>query len=132
MITLGIDFGLKKVGLALGYGSLAEPYQVIRELDTSKLVEQIKQIVEKERVEKIVVGISDGEIAIKARQFGLVLKENLEIPVEFFDETLTTQDAQRLAIEAGIKRSKRKNMEDAYAAAVMLQGYTDQLKNEFN
>lgn len=124
-ITLGVDFGLKKVGLALGYGTLTEPYQVIRESNTGKLAKQIRQICEREKVEKIIVGVSDGEIAEKSKSLGLTLRESLNLPVEYFDETLTTHDAQELAIEAGIKRSKRKDMEDAYAAAVMLQSYLD-------
>jgi len=46
-------------------------------------------------------------------------------PVETFDETLSTYNAQRASIEAGMKRKKRKDMEDAYAATLILQGYLD-------
>ena len=46
-------------------------------------------------------------------------------PVETFDETLSTHDARRVSIEEGMKRKKRKGMEDAYAATIMLQGYLD-------
>ena len=49
----------------------------------------------------------------------------LNVPVETFDETLSTQDAQRMSKEAGIKQKRRHLMEDAYAAAIMLQNFLD-------
>lgn len=125
MTILGIDFGLKKVGLALSGGTLAEPYSVIKYGNSLVLLEKIKEIVGKEGVEKIIVGISDGEIAEKSREFGESLKKELNLEVEFFAEDLSTQDAQRFAIEAGIGQKKRREKEDSYAAAIILQGYLD-------
>ena len=125
MVLAGLDFGLKKVGVAIASSTLSEPYSVIRYVDFDELIKKIKQICEKEHVEKIVVGISEGEMAEKTKVFSDKLKQLINIPVEFFDETLTTHYAQKLAIEAGVKRSKRKRMEDAYSASVMLQNYLD-------
>ena len=124
MRLLGIDYGRAKVGLALSQGMLAEPVKVIRYEGEDELTQQIREIVEKEAVEKIVVGVSEGKSEQEARQYGEKLK-SLGVEVVFFDETLSTVSAQELAREAGMKRKKRKALEDAIAAAVMLQSYLD-------
>ena len=125
MKTLGIDYGRSKVGLALAEGPLAEPWKVIRESDKNLLINDIKKIIETEKIEKVVVGVSEGEMAAETRDFRKRLEKEINIPVEEFDETLTSQDAQNLSIEAGINRKKRREMEDAYAAAIILQNYLD-------
>lgn len=119
MNYLGIDYGRKKVGLAVSNSKLAEPVKVIRYKDIKSLVQQIKQIVETEKIEKVIVGISENEIGEESKQFANLLE------AETFDETLTSHDAIRLSIQGGIKRKKRKEMEDAYAATIMLQNYLD-------
>lgn len=119
---LGIDFGLAKVGLSLATSKIAEPYSVLR---GKNIFEEIIKIIKKEKVEKVIIGISEGEMALKSKEFGEFLQVKVNIPVEFFDETLTTIDAQTLAIESGMRRSKRKEMIDAIAATVMLQNYVD-------
>jgi putative Holliday junction resolvase len=125
MKILGIDYGRRKVGLAIGIGSFAEPFRVFRYKDIKILGEQIKQVVEEEKIDRVIVGISEGEMGEESKDFGLSLGKTLSIPVETFDETLTSQDAQRLSREAGISRKKRRGMEDAYAACLMLQNYLD-------
>lgn len=132
MKILGIDYGKRKVGLALADGPLAEPFKVLRYEDTKLLSEQLKKIVEQEEIDKIVVGISEGAMAKETRKFlstltakRVIHSKLLTIPTETFDETLSTQDAQKMAIEAGVPRLKRKSLEDAFAAAVMLQSYLD-------
>src|SRR5580765_7197218 len=123
MKILGIDFGLKKVGLALGEAKFAEPFRVIRYEDMEILIRQLKEIIKDEEIEKVVVGVSEGEMAEKTKEFGSKLKEFIE--VDYQDETLSSYDAQKMAIEAGVRQSKRRDLEDAYAASVMLQSYLD-------
>lgn len=125
MAVLGIDYGLSKVGVAVATGNLSEPLEVIRFFGTSELIGKLKKIIEKENIEKIVVGLPDGEMKGKTLEFISELKKNNNLPVIQFDETLTTKDAQKFAIESGIRRIKRKEMEDAFAAAVMLQSYLE-------
>lgn len=125
MRLLGIDYGGRKVGLAISEGKVAEPLYVIRYLDEKALRASIGGIIKEFEIEKVIVGVSEGEMGEESKKFSLSLSQKLQIPVETFDETLSTQDAQRVSIEAGIKRKKRKRMEDAYAAAIMLQGYLD-------
>lgn len=126
MRILGVDYGRRKIGLAIADGPLAEPHKVIRINSVEEAVKKVVVVVEVEKIEKLIVGISEGAMAEETNNFLSTISSTLSaIPVETFDETLTTQDAQKLAIEAGISRSKRKSLEDAFAAAVMLQSYLD-------
>ena len=125
MRILGIDYGRSKIGLAMGINGFAEPLEVIRYKDIEILSEEIRQLIEKEKFEKIVIGISEGEMAEESKEFAKLIQPFIKSEIEFFDETLTSQDAQRLSMEAGIGPKKRHQMEDAYAASIMLQGYLD-------
>jgi len=120
MRILGIDYGRSKVGLAIAETPLAQPMGVIRYSTPGELQIKIKRVIEDSDIDKIVVGVSEGEMAKESEEFAKSLG------AETFDETLTSFEAQRLSIEAGIKRKKRREMEDAYAATVMLQNYLDE------
>ena len=124
MAILGIDWGEAKLGLALSVGRLAEPYQVVRYTDMKILKEALAEIIKRQNVDKIVVGVSEGKSGELAREFGKKIGE-LGVEVVFFDEALSTLKAQELAREAGIKRKKARALEDAFAAAVMLQSFLD-------
>ena len=113
------------MGLALSVGKMAEPYEVVRYSDIKLLKEVLAEIVRKEKVDKLVVGISEGRSEEQAKDFGEEISKNLRLKVVYFDETLSTSKAQELSREAGIKRKKARALEDAFAAAVMLQGYLD-------
>jgi putative Holliday junction resolvase len=121
---LGIYWGEKKLGLALSGGRLAEPFAVIRYSDIKILKESLAEILKRQGVGKIVVGVSEGKSEKAARAFGQEIKD-LGVEVVFFDETLSTLRAQELAREAGLRRKKAKVLEDAFAAAVMLQSFLD-------
>src|SRR3989304_3485598 len=100
MRLLGIDFGRSNIGLAVSEGFLAEPYSVIRYEDEKELLEKIKVLVDKEQIDKVVVGVSEGKSAEEATSLGEKLRE-LGLEVIFFDETLSTVSAQELSREAG-------------------------------
>ena len=126
MKILGIDYGRRKIGLAVADGSLSEPLQVIRYKDIKILSEKLKKIIKENKIEKVVIGISEGKMAEETEKFLSAIRYTLlPIPVETFDETLSTHMAQELSKETNVSRKKRKNLEDAYAAAVMLQSYLD-------
>ena len=136
MKILGIDYGRKKIGIAVGDTvlKLAEPLQV---LASSKFPErisskfngtgavQISKLIKENAIEKIVIGVPGGKMDEEIKKFGEELKKETDLPVEYFDETLSTQDAQRVLIESGGSRKKRKEKEDAVAAAIMLQWYLE-------
>ncbi len=119
MKTLGIDYGRSKMGLAIGIGSLAEPLRVIHVSSFEDAVNKIKKEIETENPDKVIVGVSEREMGEESKRFAE------EIGAITFDETLTSRDAQKLSIEAGVNRKKRREMEDAYAASLMLQNYLD-------
>jgi putative Holliday junction resolvase len=119
MKTLGIDYGRSKIGLALGMETLAEPWKVIHVTSFEDAVQKIKKEMEMEKPDQVIVGISEGEMGEESKKFAEALDAIT------FDETLTSRDAQKLSIEAGISRKKRHEMEDAYAASLMLQNYID-------
>lgn len=123
MKILGIDFGERRIGLAITEGEIAQPLRV--EIKNEKSNIKIKELCEKENIEKIVIGISEGRIAEITKRFGYVLQQITNLPVEFFDETLTTQEAIRKMVESGTSREKRKKFQDAVSAALILQGYLD-------
>lgn len=125
MKTLGIDYGRRKVGLAYAEFSLATPLTVLRFESEGQLFDELKRLVAKEDIERIVVGVSEGEMEDESREFGRQLMARIELPIYFQDETLTSYDADRLAREAGKGAQKRKEMEDAYAATLILQEFLD-------
>jgi len=125
MKTLGIDWGKHKVGLAISAGKLADPTEVIKYKDEKALIDRLCRIVLKNKIEKMIVGVSEGKSAKKAKKFGEQLSTTVGLPVEFVDETLTSKDAMQMAIKAGVPRDRRAKMEDAFAAAIILQRYLD-------
>lgn len=112
MRILGIDYGRSKIGLAIAEGILASPWKVIKP-------EQLGDILKNEKFDKIVVGVSEAEMAKESKKFAK------RIGAETFDETLSTHEAQELSKETGMTRKRRKKMEDAFAATIMLQNYLD-------
>ena len=126
MKILGIDYGRAKIGLAISEAGLAEPWKVLRVSSVKDALVAVSQIVKTEQTEKVVVGVSEGKMGEEQKNFVEKLSQKLAITVETWDETLSTRDAQRLAIEAGVSRGKRRELEDAFASCVMLQSYLDQ------
>lgn len=104
---------------------IAEPLGVVRFETWDKFVERLVEIITEDKIEKIIIGLSEEKTAEKTKQFTEKLKKEIAIPIEYFDETLSTQEAQQLSKEAGMKRQKRTALEDAFAASVMLQNYLE-------
>ena len=125
MKILGIDYGRKKIGLSFSEGKIASPLGVIKFEDWKSFKERLIKIITEEGVEKIVIGVSEGKMAEEIKKFGERLSSEISIPIEYFDETLSTHQAQELSRESGMKKNKRLALEDAYAASVMLQSYLD-------
>lgn len=123
MRVLGIDFGIAKIGLAIADNGLAQPMGVIK--NHQKTLTKIAQLVEQKEIEKIIIGLSEGKIGQKAKEYGNQLERITGIKVFFQDETLTTREAIAKMIEAGKKKRYRQEKEDAFAAAIILQAYLD-------
>jgi len=133
MAILGLDVGEKRIGVALAEGLLAIPLTVIDRRVEETDMEMIVALVEEYRAERIVVGLPrlmNGNIGTQAEEifsFCGALAEHVDIPVDTWDERLSTVTAERLLIDIGMKRKKRKGKLDAMAAAaaIILQAYLD-------
>ena len=126
MKYLGLDYGQAKIGLAISEGSIASPYAVIP-VNSWQL--QLKNIIKKEGIDIIIIGVSENKIGEETKKFAREVTKVLNIKVELFDETLTTKEALKSMISSGRSQKYRKEMEDAVAAAVILQGYLDNLSS---
>lgn len=122
---LGIDYGDRKVGLALSEFGFSEPIGVLRYKDRSELFVRLLKEIRKHSVEAVVVGVSEGESGKKQKEFGNEVSKQFGIPVYFEDETLTTYDAQAISLVLKKKRKKRRDWEDSYAASLILQRFLD-------
>lgn len=125
MKYLGIDFGLRKIGLAISEGELASPWQILEVKNFADAVEKTSQIIKNEGFEKIIVGLPEGKMGHNVIGFVNVLKKN-GFQVETAQETLSSKKALQVMIEQGVRRKKRR-LEDAFSAAIILQNYLDSL-----
>lgn len=126
MKIFGIDYGRKKIGIALSVNGFVEPLVVVRATSYDEGLKKVRDLILAEKPEKIIVGVSEGEMGLEIEDFADDLAEiSTPTPIELFDETLSTRDANFIARESGVGRKKIKEMEDAYAATIMLQNYLD-------
>lgn len=141
MRILALDLGEKRIGVAVSDELLmtAQGLCVIASKGTVKDLEQVADLIRNQAVSTIVLGLprnmdgSIGPMAEKVREFGRLLQEqNSAIPVEYWDERLTTAGAQRMLIGADISRVKRRQVVDKIAAVLILQGYLDRRSNRRN
>lgn len=124
MIYLGIDFGLKKLGFAKSQGEIATPLSVIHIKNGKDALLKINEVVKRERAGKIIMGLPESGISKKILKIAKKLKDLYKLDVELFEETLSTFKAKQKMIEEGISRKKRQE-EDAYSAAQILEEYLD-------
>ena len=125
---LGIDLGEKTTGLAISEGQLAGPFKTITHKNTLEAAAKIIQIVNQEKVDKVVIGFVEGKIKSLFLNFARQLKElNPNIVIIMQDETLTSLQARQLQIKLSVPKNKRKEKEHEVAAAIILQSYLDTL-----
>lgn len=133
---LGLDHGDVRTGVAAsdGLGLTAQPREVIREKDTSKTAARVARIAREIEAAEVVVGLpvnmdgTEGPRARKARAFGAKLEEVLAVPVRFWDERLTSVQAERVLRGRGSRQRKAKV--DVISAQIMLQSYIDAKKRK--
>ena len=133
MTLLGIDYGSKRIGLARSDEAemMAHGIGFIECRKDSGEIEEIKTIIQNEKINAIVVGHplnmngSAGPKAREAEKFAEKLSQTVGIKVMLWDERLTSKEAERYLIEANTSRAKRKKKIDQLAAQIMLQGYID-------
>lgn len=127
--VLGVDFGTKRIGLAIGSEEqkIALPYDVL--ILSDRLIGELRRIIDTEQVYRIIVGLPiglNGQMTDKtheAEKFIDLLKQNFNLPILTEDERLTSKEADQL-----FKTYQKKYPRDAIAAMLILQGYLDKLK----
>ena len=134
---LAIDFGERRVGLAISDfdKQIAFPRDFLEYEKLSDLIKQIKKFCKEEQIVKVVIGLpiemdgSIGERFIETHKFGDKLKKAIDpIPVEYFDERLTTKRAKQLLKEEGIKAKDQKGQRDMVSAQLILEAYMESQK----
>lgn len=114
---------------------LASPLTIIKCENEEEGIGAIIDIINQHQVGQIVAGLprsmdgSIGQQAEKVRAFVAKLRHRTEVPVEFRDERLTTVSARRLMRATRPKKTRKIESDDAVAAALILQGYLDEAKN---
>ena len=134
MRVLALDLGSKRVGVAISdrSGTIASPLTVLHRSGRTAIDhERIRELVAEEEAVLVVVGLPlsmDGTLG-KAAQAALREVEALAtvvgVPVETFDERLTTVTGDRILAERGMNAEKRRKVIDKVAAAVILQSWLD-------
>ena len=141
MRIMGLDFGSKTVGVAVSDALLitAQGIEIVRREQENKLrrsLARIEELIKEYEVEKIVLGLpknmdgSCGERVEKTMEFKAMLERRTGLEVIMWDERLTTVAADRLMMEANVRREDRKKYVDSIAATFILQGYLDKLSIE--
>ena len=139
MRVLGLDYGSKTVGVAVSdpLGITAQGAETITRKEENKLRKtcaRIEALIEEYQVEKLVLGLPkhmNNDLGIRAEktmEFAEMLKRRTGLEVVFWDERLTTVEAERTLMETGVRRENRKQYTDTIAAVFILQGYLDSVR----
>jgi len=136
MRIMGIDFGTKRIGIAIS-DELLLTAQGMNSLQSKELkadLDEITKLVLENGVEEVIVGLPlnmNGTYSAKTREvveFADQLSKVLSVPVKTWDERLTSMQAERILLEADASRAKRRKVTDKLAAQIILQSYLDSRK----
>ena len=136
---MGLDVGKVRIGIALS-DSLrltAQPHSVLTRKNLDEDLSAIARLADQEEVETIIIGWprtlrgQSSESTQMAEAFAEALQGRLPgIPIELWDERLTSVQAEAMLLEADVRRKKRKQVTDKIAAALILQSYLDRQRRE--
>ncbi|MHB8232937.1 MAG: Holliday junction resolvase RuvX [bacterium] len=150
--ALGIDFGLKRIGLSLSDDTqtIAFPFKYIANNSLKETISELKEIINLENIGLIVIGMPLGlkgkqtEISLKIDEFVKELENKInavksetggngnKIDIAVYDERFSSVQAQKSLIGQNIKRKKRKQIVDSVASTFILQSFLDRQKKIFN
>ncbi len=125
MKYLGIDFGLRRIGLSTSEGNLASPFKTIEAVGFKDAVEKIVEIINHEKIDKVIVGLPEGKMGKTVLRFVNSLKK-MGLNIQTSDETLSSKKALGQMIESDVPQKKRR-FNDTVAACIILQDYLDSL-----
>lgn len=135
MRIMGLDVGSKTIGVAISdeLGITAQGFKTIKRKAMEDDFRELYAIISQFQIEKIVVGLPknmDGSLGKQAEfVLGWIedLKNKIQLPVETWDERLSTVEATKTLLKADLSRKKRKEVIDKLAAVLILQGYLQQI-----
>ena len=122
--VLAIDYGTKRIGLAVSRASLAEPWKILQ--NQAGVIAQIQQLAEAEKCDLILLGLSENKMAEQTKKFGQRLQKATAVKLEYVDETLSSTTVRKKLATSPMKLKKKQGPIDHYAAAVFLQEWLDQ------
>jgi len=133
MRILALDHGTKRIGVAVSdeTKTIALPLEYIPAEPFGEFLERLKVLLREKEVDLVLIGQprnmdgSYGPAAQKVDTFVAVLKTAITMPIKMWDERLTSTMANRVMIQANVRRDKRKENVDKMAAAILLQSYLD-------
>ncbi len=123
---LGIDFGLRKIGIAYSEGITATPLMVIS--NAPSRMQQIKEKIHDD-IKVAVIGIPNSMFTEQVNKLAEELKQTFDCEIVFQDETNSSNEALQVMIQSGLAK-KNREMDDAHAAATILQRYLDEVVNK--
>ena len=137
MKILALDIGTVRIGVATSdiMEIIASAYEVYRRKNLNEDVRHVAELVSKLEVGEIVIGLplkmdgTEGQSVEMAKAFGDELAKLVSVPIIYQDERLSTVTAQKILIESGMRREKRKDKVDSIAATIILQTYLDKKSN---
>ncbi len=127
MKILGLDVGEKRIGLAIAEGKLVATYGVVNFDNLAKVTFEISQIIRKENIQKVVIGLPENKDTLqkdKIHSFSQRLAKEIQIPIAYENETLTSAESERLLVHIKEKKSlKFKKEVDKLSAKLILEQY---------
>ncbi len=125
MKLLGLDYGEKWIGIAFSEGILS---QGVRRVSRKQATVEIVSLCRQMGIERLVIGIPEGKIAVKIKDFVAQLKKVLPLPITLWDETLSSYEAQMQLLQISSGQKNRRQKIHQTAAAIMLDTFIKQNK----
>jgi len=130
---VGLDVGEKRIGVAVsdGLGMTAQPVGVVERKSLDKDAARILELVAEYQIECAVAGLplqmdgDEGEQSARVRHFCAAFSKRTGIEVVYQDERLTSAQSERMLIDSGVRRGRRRQVIDKMAATLILQAYMD-------
>lgn len=133
---LALDLGKKRIGLALSdpLGITAQGLDTLQRTNIREDMAALARLIDGHGVTMVLIGNplhmsgDESRQSAHAREFAARIEERVRVPVQFWDERLTTVEAQRVLHESGISSRKRARSVDRLSAVILLESYLDSLK----
>lgn len=132
MRVLAVDSGDKRIGFAVStFGDISLPFTTREVKSQDEAVSVIIEVAKEAEAEMVLMGLpvnmdgTQGDRADKARKIGNQVAAKSGLPVDYWDERLSTVSAEKAMLEADLSRKKRKQRIDKMAAQIFLQAFLD-------